>query len=96
MITSLIEEAEAISWYEQRMSVEKGREGDHGKPRRRKSSDWRTEIESILFTKGDIVKQGEAAEKNVEFSCAAISWSLHERGPDAASQRQEAIKTGSA
>lgn len=32
----------------------------------RKKTDWRTELQAILFTKGDIVKQGEAAEKKVD------------------------------
>lgn len=42
MIASLIEEAEAISWYEQRMSFEKGhgREGDHGNAQKKSSSTW--------------------------------------------------------
>lgn len=82
MITSLIEEAEAISWYEQRMSVEKDErakaiianaqkeEFKHFSVNLefllRKKKDWRTELKGILFTKGDIVKQGEAAEKKVD------------------------------
>ena len=74
MITSLIEEAEAISWYEQRMSVEKDKNakaimanaqkeefkhfGMNLEFLLRKKTDWRTELQGILFTKGDIVKQG--------------------------------------
>lgn len=82
MITSLIEEAEAIGWYEQRMSVEKdkGAKAIMANAQKeefkhfgmnlefllRKKADWRTELQGILFTKGDIVKQGEAAEKKVD------------------------------
>jgi hypothetical protein len=82
MITSLIEEAEAISWYEQRMSVEKDKNakaimanaqkeefkhfGMNLEFLLRKKTDWRTELQGILFTKGDIVKRGEAAEKKVD------------------------------
>ena len=32
----------------------------------RKKADWRTELKGILFTKGDIVKLAEAAEKKVD------------------------------
>ena len=32
----------------------------------RKKADWRTELKGILFTKGDIVELGEAAEKKVD------------------------------
>jgi hypothetical protein len=32
----------------------------------RKKVAWRTELQGILFTKGDIVKRGEAAEKKVD------------------------------
>lgn len=82
MITSLIEEAEAIGWYEQRMSLEKDKEakaimanaqkeefkhfGMNLEFLLRRNKDWRTELQGILFTKGDIVKQGEAAEKKVD------------------------------
>src|SRR5260370_27647481 len=81
MITSLIEEAEAISWYEQRMSVEKdaqaratmknaqGEEFKHFGMNLefllRQKKDWRAELKEILFTTGDIVKRGEAGEKKV-------------------------------
>ncbi|MCA0001288.1 MULTISPECIES: hypothetical protein [unclassified Mesorhizobium] len=82
MITSLIEEAEAISWYEQRMSVEKdpqaraimknaqGEEFKHfGMDLEfllRRKQDWRAELKEILFITGDIVKAGEAGEKKVD------------------------------
>ncbi|MDQ2938843.1 MAG: hypothetical protein M3R67_15285 [Acidobacteriota bacterium] len=79
MITSLIEEAEAISWYEQRMSVEKNAEAraimenaQHEEFKHfgmnlefllRQKKVWRAELKEILFTKVNIVKRGEAAEK---------------------------------
>ncbi len=82
MITSLIEEAEAISWYEQRMSVEQDKDakaimanaqkeefkhfGMNLKFLLRKKSDWRKELQGILFKTGDIVELGEKAEKSVD------------------------------
>ncbi len=82
MITSLMEEAEAISWYEQRISVEKNAEaraimknaqkeefkhfGMNLEFLLRNKPDWRTELKSILFTKGSIVERGESAEKKVD------------------------------
>lgn len=82
MITSLIEEAEAISWYEQRISVEKDKEaraimenaqqeefkhfGMNLEFLLRRKKIWRTELKEILFSKGDIVKRGEAGEKKVD------------------------------
>ncbi|CCV08406.1 conserved hypothetical protein [Mesorhizobium metallidurans STM 2683] len=82
MMASLIEEAEAISWYEQRISVEKDTAaraimknaqteefkhfGMNLEFLLRKNKDWRTELKAILFTTGDIVKRGEAGEKKVD------------------------------
>jgi hypothetical protein len=82
MIASLIEEAEAISWYEQRISVEKDKQaqsimknaqkeefkhfGMNLEFLLRRKPDWRTELKAILFTEGDIVERGEAGEKSVE------------------------------
>ena len=82
MITSLIEEAEAISWYEQRMSVERNDQaraimknaqqeefkhfGMDLEFLLRRKPEWRTELKEILFTEGDIVERGEAAEKKVD------------------------------
>ena len=82
MITSLIEEAEAISWYEQRMAVEKNRTAkaimkDAQKEEfkhfgmdleflLRKMPKWRVTLKSILFTDGDIVKLGEIGEEKAE------------------------------
>jgi uncharacterized protein len=82
MITSLMEEAEAISWYEQRMSVEKNKQAkaimaDAQKEEfkhfgmnleflLREKKDWRAELKDILFTTGDIVARGEEGEKEVD------------------------------
>jgi hypothetical protein len=82
MITSLIEEAEAISWYEQRMAVETDKQakaimknaqqeefkhfGMDLEFLLRKKEDWRAELKEILFTTGDIVERGEAGEEKVD------------------------------
>ncbi len=82
MILSLIEEAEAIDWYEQRMSVEqdasaKAIMGDAQKEEfkhfsmdlewlLRKKPTWREIAQGILFQQGDIVKHGEDAEEKAE------------------------------
>ena len=82
MVTSLIEEAEAIGWYEQRISVEKDKvakaiminaqqeEMKHfGMDLEfllRKKKEWRTILQAVLFTKGDIVKAAKEGEEKVE------------------------------
>lgn len=82
MMASLIEEAEAINWYEQRISVEKNPEaraimknaqkeefkhfGMNLEFLLRHKKEWRAELEEILFSKGSIIKRGEAGEKKVE------------------------------
>ncbi len=79
MIASVIEEAEAINWYEQRMSVEKDKDaiaimkdaqGEEFKHfgmdlefLLRKKPKWQAILKGILFQQGDIVELGEAAEK---------------------------------
>lgn len=79
MVTGLIEEAEAIGWYEQRMSVEKNSEakaimknaqneemkhfGMDLEFLLRHNPTWRKTLEGILFTTGDIVELGEKAEE---------------------------------
>lgn len=79
MMLSLIEEAQAIDWYEQRMSVEKnpdalaimknaqGEEFKHfGMDLEfllRQKPKWRIALQNILFQDGDIVENGEKAEK---------------------------------
>lgn len=82
MIKSLIEEAEAIDWYEQRMAVEKDKEAKKIMENTqkeefihfamdlefllRKKETWRTIMKNVLFKKGDIVENGEHAEDVVE------------------------------
>ncbi|HVS80086.1 MAG TPA: hypothetical protein VHF05_03820 [Candidatus Paceibacterota bacterium] len=82
MILSLIEEAEAIDWYEQRMSVEKDdtakaimqnaqkEEFKHfGMDLEfllRKKPVWRETLRGILFKEGDIVERGEEAEHKAD------------------------------
>lgn len=82
MITSLIEEAEAIDWYEQRMSVEKDKEAraimENAQQEEfkhfgmdlefllRRKPKWRVAMQDILFKEGDIVAHGEKAEKDEE------------------------------
>jgi uncharacterized protein len=79
MIASLTEEAEAIGWYEQRMALEpdpqakaimanaQGEEFKHfGMDLEfllRRTPNWRIALQKILFTEGDIVASGEAAEE---------------------------------
>jgi hypothetical protein len=82
MMASLIEEAEAIGWYEQRMAVEKDsaakaimRNAQQEEFKHfgmdleyllRSKSEWRTILRDILFTEGDIVDHGEEAEEAVD------------------------------
>ena len=79
MITSLTEEAEAIGWYEQRISVEKDAQakaimqnaqqeemkhfGMDLEFLLRKKPEWRDTLKRILFTTGDIVERGKEGEK---------------------------------
>src|SRR5947209_2638570 len=76
---SLVEEAEAINWYEQRISVEKNREakaimsnaqseefkhfGMNLEFLIRRKPKWGKILKEILFQPGDIVKHGEEAEE---------------------------------
>jgi hypothetical protein len=82
MIKSMIEEAEAIDWYEQRISVEKDAEAKKIMENTqkeefihfsmdlefllRKKKIWRTIMKNVLFKTGDIVENGEKAEEKVE------------------------------
>ena len=82
MITGMIEEAEAINWYQQRISVETDKAAkaimvDAQKEEfkhfgmdleflLRKTPAWREILQGILFKKGDIVEAGEEAEKKVD------------------------------
>ena len=79
LCASLTEEAEAIGWYEQRMSVEpdrqardimrdaQGEEFKHFSMNLefllRRTPLWREIAEGILFQEGDIVEHGEEAEE---------------------------------
>lgn len=82
MLTSLIEEAEAINWYEQRMSVEKNKEAhaiiENAQKEEfkhfgmslefvlRQKPNFRDTLKGILFKEGDIVEHGEEAEESVD------------------------------
>ena len=82
MLTSMIEEAEAIGWYEQRLSIEKDRDAraimknaQHEEMKHfgmdlefllRKTAKWREVLQGILFKKGDIVEHGDEAEEASE------------------------------
>ena len=82
IILSLIEEAQAIDWYEQRMSVEtdKSAKAIMGNAQQeefkhfamdlewllRHKPKWRVAMQKVLFQKGDIVELGEQAEKAEE------------------------------
>lgn len=82
MITSLTEEAEAIGWYAQRLSLEPDAQAraimenaQHEEMKHfgmdlefllRRTPAWRTALKKILFTTGDIVERGEDAEKAVD------------------------------
>jgi len=79
MITSLGEEAEAINWYEQRISVEKDKSARAIMKNAQKEefkhfamdlewlfrakAEWREIAQGVLFKKGDIVEHGEKAEE---------------------------------
>jgi hypothetical protein len=76
--TSLIEEAEAIGWYEQRLALEKDSEAraimENAQQEEfkhfamnleflaRRNDKWRTVLQDVLFKEGDIVEHGEQAE----------------------------------
>jgi hypothetical protein len=82
MCTSLIEEAEAIGWYEQRLAVEHDaearaimRDAQEEEFKHfsmdleyllRRTPVWREVAERVLFQPGDIVEHGEEAEEAVE------------------------------
>ena len=82
MITSLTEEAEAIGWYEQRLSVEKDKDAkaimENAQQEEvkhfgmdlefllRKKPEWCTILKSVLFTKGDIIENAKKGEEKVE------------------------------
>jgi hypothetical protein len=79
IITSLIEEAEAIGWYEQRISVEPDKDAsaimENAQQEEFKhfamdlefllrcTPKWRVACQNVLFHDGDIVELGEWAEQ---------------------------------
>src|SRR6476620_1808063 len=82
MVTSLIEEAEAIGWYEQRISLEKNKQARAIMEKAqeeefihfamdlefllRQKEKWKTVVKNVLFKPGDIVKNSEKAEDAIE------------------------------
>lgn len=82
LIMGVIEEAEAINWYEQRISVEKNKDaraimanaqqeemkhfGMNLEFLLRQKPKWAKILKGILFTTGDIVKEGEEAEEEAK------------------------------
>jgi len=78
MLTSLTEEAEAIGWYEQRISLEADAQAraimENAQQEEfkhfgmdlefliRRSPKWKIALQKILFKDGDIVEHGEQAE----------------------------------
>ena len=82
MIVSMIEEAEAINWYEQRISVEKNKDakaimqnaqqeemkhfGMDLEFLLRQKPKWKEILQGILFQSGNIVKHGEEAEEDAQ------------------------------
>ena len=79
MVASLREEAEAIGWYEQRISLERDSQAkrimENAQQEEfkhfamaleflsRRKPKWQVVLKRVLFHKGDIVKLGEAGEK---------------------------------
>lgn len=82
VIQSLIEEAEAIDWYTQRLDVEKDEEARSVMSQAqkeefihfgmdlefllRRTPVWRNILRNILFKKGDLIELAEKAEETVE------------------------------
>jgi uncharacterized protein len=78
---SLIEESEAIGWYEQRLALEKDKEAraimENAQQEEfkhfamnleflsRRKDKWRTVLQEVLFKEGDIVEHGERAEEEL-------------------------------
>ena len=79
---SLIEEAEAIDWYEQRLALEKDPEAraimENAQQEEfkhfamnleflaRRNDKWRIVLQDVLFKEGDIVEHGEEAESELD------------------------------
>jgi uncharacterized protein len=80
LAASLQEEAEAIGWYEQRLSLERDPEArsimEEAQEEEfkhfamaleslsRRKPKWRTVLQDVLFKPGDIVQHGEEAEED--------------------------------
>ena len=80
VIASLQEEAEAIGWYEQRISLERDSQAkaimNNAQQEEfkhfamaleflsRRKPKWRTVLKDVLFQQGDIVELGEQAEED--------------------------------
>src|SRR5205823_2339672 len=78
VLTSLTEEAEAIGWYQQRISLEPDSQArgimENAQSEEfkhfgmdlefllRRTPKWRVALKTILFSEGDIVERGERAE----------------------------------
>ncbi|MEP6978362.1 MAG: hypothetical protein ABI948_09955 [Thermoleophilia bacterium] len=79
---SLVEEAEAIGWYAQRLALEKDKDAraimENAQQEEfkhfgmdlefliRREPKWREVLERILFREGDIVAHGEEAEEAID------------------------------
>jgi hypothetical protein len=95
--TSLQEEAEAIGWYEQRITVEtdpearaimrdaQGEEFKHFTMALefllRRKPRWREIAQGTLFQEGDIVEHGEESEAEAEPESGAEAHTTHPPGP---------------
>jgi len=82
LVASLQEEAEAIGWYEQRISLERDRQAkaimEDAQQEEfkhfamaleflsRRKPKWQAVLKEVLFKTGDIVEHGEAGEKAEE------------------------------
>src|SRR6202790_3143866 len=80
VVASLQEEAEAIGWYEQRISLERNAQARAimNNPQQeeckhfamaleflsRRKPKWRVVLKDVLFKEGDIVEHGEEAEED--------------------------------
>lgn len=81
LLMSMIEEADAINWYEQRIAVEADEEAKqvmtHAQKEEfihfgmdleflmRRNPTWRKILKNILFKKGDLVELAERSEESV-------------------------------
>src|ERR671925_2268578 len=80
--TSLIEEAEAINWYAQRLALEQDPDAraimENAQQEEfkhfamnleflsRRNEKWRVVLQDVLFKEGDIVEHGEEAEEELD------------------------------